>query len=78
MTFSSEIMEWVGVSVIECKQPKGVTPQMSGHKFSSGVFWQESLLYKTLVRPLVSYGAEAWTMTKKDEQAVLVFERKIF
>jgi len=32
------------------------------------------LLYKTLVRPVVSYGAEA----KKDEQALLVFERKIF
>jgi hypothetical protein len=26
----------------------------------------------------VAYGAEAWTMTKKDEQAHLVFERKIF
>jgi hypothetical protein len=26
----------------------------------------------------VSYGAEAWTMTKKDEKAFLVFERKIF
>jgi hypothetical protein len=26
----------------------------------------------------VSYGAEAWTMTEKDEQAVLVFEIKIF
>jgi hypothetical protein len=36
------------------------------------------LLYKTLIRPVVSYGAEAWTMTKKDKQAVPVFERKIF
>jgi hypothetical protein len=27
---------------------------------------------------VVSYGAEAWTMTKKEEQAVLMFERKIF
>jgi hypothetical protein len=36
------------------------------------------LLHNTLIRPAVSYGAEAWTVTKKDEQAVLVFERKIF
>jgi len=26
----------------------------------------------------VSYGSEAWTVTKKDEQALLVFEGKIF
>jgi len=26
----------------------------------------------------VSCGAEAWTLTKKEEQAVLIFERKIF
>ena len=26
----------------------------------------------------MSYGAVAWTLTKKDEQAVLIFERKIF
>jgi len=30
------------------------------------------------VRPVVSYGAEAWTLTKKEEQALLIFERKIF
>jgi len=28
--------------------------------------------------PLVAYGAETWTMTKKEEQALLIFERKIF
>jgi len=27
---------------------------------------------------VVSCGAEAWTLTKKEEQAVLIFERKIF
>jgi hypothetical protein len=26
----------------------------------------------------VSYGAEAWAKTTKDEQALLIFERKIF
>jgi len=36
------------------------------------------MLYKTLIRPVVSYGAEAWTLTKKEKQAMLIFERKIF
>jgi hypothetical protein len=26
----------------------------------------------------VSYGAEAWALTKKEEQALLIFERKMF
>ena len=26
----------------------------------------------------MSYGAKAWTLTNKEEQAVLIFERKIF
>jgi len=28
--------------------------------------------------PVVSYGAETWTLTKKEEQVLLIFERKIF
>ena len=36
------------------------------------------MLYKTLIRPVVSYGAEVWTLTKKEEQALLIIERKIF
>jgi len=34
------------------------------------------VLYKTLLRPVVLCGAEGWMLTK--EQAVLIFERKIF
>ena len=32
----------------------------------------------TYSRPVVSYEAETWTLTKKEEQALLIFERKIF
>jgi hypothetical protein len=31
-----------------------------------------------LLAPIVWYGAESWMMTKKEEQALLIFERKIF
>jgi len=37
-----------------------------------------SLNCKTLIRSVVIYGVETWMMTKKEEQAVLIFERKIF
>jgi len=36
------------------------------------------IVYKAIIRPVVSCGAEAWTLTKREEQAVLIFERKIF
>ena len=36
------------------------------------------ILRKTLISPVVSCGAEAWTLTKKEEQALLIFEMKIF
>jgi len=30
-----------------------------------------------MIRPVVSYVAETWTMTKEEEQALLIFGRKI-
>jgi len=30
------------------------------------------------IRPVLSYGAKAWALTKKEEQVLLIFERKIF
>jgi hypothetical protein len=31
----------------------------------------------TLVRPVVSYGCETWTLSVRDENNLLVFERQI-
>jgi hypothetical protein len=34
-------------------------------------------LYKTLIRPVLAYGAETWVLSKSDENILKVFERKI-
>lgn len=34
-------------------------------------------IYKTLIPPVVTYGAETWTLTSKDERTLRIFERKI-
>ena len=34
-------------------------------------------IYRTLVRPVVIYGSESWTLTMEEERALTVFERKI-
>jgi hypothetical protein len=33
-------------------------------------------IYRTLVRPVVTYGSELWTLTMEGERALAVFERK--
>jgi hypothetical protein len=34
-------------------------------------------LYKTLIRPVVTYGAETWTVLEDDENVLHVSERKV-
>jgi hypothetical protein len=34
-------------------------------------------LYKTVIRPVLTYGSETWVMTKKTENIINSYERKI-
>jgi len=34
-------------------------------------------IYKSLIRPVVTYGFEAWTLTDREEQHLRIFERRI-
>jgi hypothetical protein len=34
-------------------------------------------IYKTIIRPVVTYGCETWTLTHQNEQRLRIFERKI-
>jgi len=34
-------------------------------------------LYETIIRPVVTCGAESWTLTNKMERALMTWERKI-
>jgi hypothetical protein len=41
------------------------------------MFDNKKYLYRTLVSPVVTYGSESWTLSKEEERALAVFERKI-
>jgi len=34
-------------------------------------------IYKTIIRPVVTYSSETWTITTKDENDLRIFERQI-
>jgi hypothetical protein len=35
------------------------------------------VIYKTLIHPVLLYGSETWVLTKREENQLLVFERKV-
>jgi hypothetical protein len=35
------------------------------------------IIYKALIRPIITYGAEAWTMNSETGKQLAVFERKV-
>jgi hypothetical protein len=47
--------------------------------FNSSLISRNSKLqiYRTLGRPVVTYGSQLWTLTTEEERALAVFERKI-
>jgi hypothetical protein len=49
------------------------------HLWSSHLSRQTKFtIHKTLIRPVLFYGSETWVLTKKEENQLLVFERKVF
>jgi hypothetical protein len=45
---------------------------------SKYITWHSKIrLYKTVIRPVIACGSEAWVMNKYDENMINVFERKI-
>jgi hypothetical protein len=37
----------------------------------------KTLLYETLIRPVLTYGVETWVLSKQDEHCLSIFEHKI-
>jgi len=37
----------------------------------------KSQIYKTLIKPVLTYESETWTLSKNDERLLAIFERKI-
>ena len=53
----------------------GLRKQLSKKALS----WRTKIcFYKSLILPVLLYSAETWTLTSSDEQALGVFERKIY
>jgi hypothetical protein len=52
----------------------GLRKHLGSRSISLGT---KCLIYKTLIRPVVTYGAECWVLTKNDKLQLTVFEREV-
>jgi len=52
----------------------GLQNHMKSRNISRNI---KTFLYKTLIRPVLTYGADTWALTKQDEHRLSIFERKI-
>jgi len=52
----------------------GLQNHMKSRNISRNI---KTLLYKTLIRPVLTYGAETWVLSKQDEHRLSIFEPKI-
>ena len=52
----------------------GLQNHMKSRNISRNI---KTLLYKTLIRPVLTYGSETWVLSKQDEYCLSIFEQKI-
>jgi len=60
--------------LIPVSEPKSLQNHMKSRIISRNI---KTLLYKTLIRPVLTYGEETWVLSKQDEHRLSIFERKI-
>ena len=68
---SSAVNAWL---IITNRAYYGLQNHMKSSIISRNI---KTFLYKTLIRPVLTYGAETWVLSKQDEHRLSIFERKI-
>jgi hypothetical protein len=62
------------------RKAKGIKAYYANAKLIKSKFLKRNAkmkIYKTIIRPVVTYSSETWTLTEKDENNLRTFERQI-